>query len=81
MMNQDTLSDTFDVIKSELINRRVELCETPDLIGFFGAMVPNEARTMNCEIKRFKGRETREYAHIVITWLDGARYEPLLYVL
>lgn len=81
MNNQQSLTETFAVINSELINRRIELVNPCDMVGFFGAMEKHVPRTMNCEIKLYKGKKTRQYAHIVIEWLDSGWFEPILYVL
>ena len=81
MNNQRSLTETFAVIESELINRRVELVAPCDMVGFFGAMEHNKPRTLNAEVKLLKGRPTPKYAHIVIEWLDSGWFEPILYVL
>lgn len=81
MNNQQSLTETFAVINSELIDRRIELVAPLDMIGFFGAMEKNTPRTLNAEIKLYKGKKTRQYAHIVIEWLDSGWFEPILYVL
>lgn len=81
MDNQNSLTETLAVINSELINRRIELAQPCDMVSFFNRLRPNEPRTLNAEIKAYKGKPTKKYAHVVIEWLDSGRYEPLMYVL
>ena len=82
MTNQDTLSETLEVIAHEMDDSRVVLARPCEMFEAYSEpMKYNEVRNCNLEVATLKGKPTRKYAHIVIERLDSGRYEPILYVL